>query len=76
MKENLSNAPVMPTDDQLYAEVARLREVNDDLRASALWWKQLYETAMVRRRDADAALFREDSRLEWLGSGDSGRHPS
>ena len=76
MKENLSNAPVMPTDDQLYAEVARLREVNDDLRASALWWKQLYEAAITRGRDVDAPLLREDVGLELQASGGSRRHPS
>jgi len=31
--------------DNLRAEVYRLREDNDDLRASALMWKELYEAA-------------------------------
>jgi hypothetical protein len=74
--DNLSNAPAIVTDDELCAEVARLREVNDDLRASALRWKQLYEAAMSRGRDADAPLLREDARLELQASGHSRRHPS
>jgi hypothetical protein len=31
--------------DNLRAEIYRLREDNDDLRASALMWKELYEAA-------------------------------
>lgn len=75
MKDNLSNASAMATDD-LRAEVARLRDVNDDLRASALWWKQLYEAAMMRGRDADAPLLPQDVRVELQASGHSRRHPS
>jgi len=76
MKDNLSNASAMSTDDDLWAEVARLREVNDDLRASALWWKQLYEAAMARGHDADTSVLPGDVRLELQVSRDSRRHPS
>lgn len=76
MKDSPSNAAAMSTDDALCAEVARLRDVNDDLRASALWWKQLYEAAMMRGRDADAPLLPQDVRVELQASGHSRRHPS
>ena len=76
MTDNPSNTPAMATDDDLCAEVARLREVNDDLRASALWWKQLYEAAITRGRDVDTPLPREDVGLELQASGGSRRHPS
>ena len=42
--------PRLPaTGDDLSAEIHRLREANEDLRASALWWLRLYEAAVRRR---------------------------
>ena len=34
----------------LQRQIAALREDNEDLRASALWWQALYEEAQRRRR--------------------------
>jgi hypothetical protein len=40
----------------LRAEVARLREDNEDLRASLVLWVRLYEAAVARASELDARL--------------------
>jgi hypothetical protein len=40
----------------LRAEVARLREDNEDLRASLVVWVRLYEAAVARASELDARL--------------------
>ena len=47
--------PVAAAPDDLRREIERLREENADLRASALWWKQLYERVMTRSRGSGIA---------------------
>jgi len=39
----------------LRRQVAALREDNEDLRASALWWKALYEEAQRRCADLESS---------------------
>lgn len=39
---------------ELRQEIAVLREDAEDLRASASWWRRLYEAAIQRRADLDA----------------------
>jgi hypothetical protein len=39
----------------LQRQIAALREDNEDLRASALWWKALYEEAQRRCADLDSS---------------------
>lgn len=36
-------------------QIAALREDNEDLRASALWWKALYEQAQCRCADLESS---------------------
>jgi hypothetical protein len=38
------------------AEIARLREDNDDLRGSAFYWKRLYEAALRRVNELELRL--------------------
>jgi len=39
----------------LQRQIAALREDNEDLRASALWWKALYEEAQRRCADLESS---------------------
>jgi hypothetical protein len=39
----------------LRCQIAALREDNEDLRASALWWKALYEEAQRRCADLESS---------------------
>jgi hypothetical protein len=43
----------MNSGDDVLHELQRLREDNEDLRASALLWKKLYEAALTRARELD-----------------------
>ena len=57
----------------LQRQVAALREDNEDLRASALWWKALYEEAQRRCEDLESspkarAVARVDPRLTMTSS--------
>jgi hypothetical protein len=47
----------MTSDQQaeLRREIATLQEEAEDLRASAGWWRKLYEEAMRRRTEREAA---------------------
>jgi hypothetical protein len=38
--------PLEQKADVVAGQVRQLRQENDDLRASALWWKHLYESAV------------------------------
>jgi len=49
----------------LQHQVAALREDNEDLRASALWWKALYEAAQRRCAELESSpKARGNSRVE------------
>ena len=54
----------MTSDQQaeLRREIATLREDADDLRASAEWWRKLYEKAIRRRTERDAAAANKKAR--------------
>jgi hypothetical protein len=55
------------TDEEstLRRQVAALREDNEDLRASALWWKALYEEAQRRCADLESSSkARANARLD------------
>jgi hypothetical protein len=43
-----------PEEEPPHLEIARLREDNDDLRASALQWRELYESALRRANRLEA----------------------
>ena len=47
----------MTSDEQtdLRREITVLREEAEDLRASAVWWRTLYEEAIRRRGELEAA---------------------
>ena len=45
---NIPGSAVPEETSSVRRENAMLREDNDDLRASALWWKTLYEDALRR----------------------------
>src|SRR5262245_9621003 len=47
---------ILPRQDAaLRRQIAALREDNEDLRASALWWKALYEEAQRRCADLESS---------------------
>ena len=49
----------------LQRQIAALREDNEDLRASALWWKALYEEAQRRCADLESSSkARANARLD------------
>jgi hypothetical protein len=47
---------VVADEESVLLENAALREDNTDLRASALWWKTLYEDAQRRYADLERTL--------------------
>ena len=58
--DHLAGRPESPTstssdnrESELLREIASLREANEDLRASALWWRQLYDNAIDRSAGRD-----------------------
>jgi hypothetical protein len=54
--ESRSSAQLANDNARLRQETARLQEDNDDLRASAFYWKQLYEAAVKRANDLEEGL--------------------
>lgn len=60
-------------EEQLRRENAELRQDNEDLRASAVWWKTLYEEALRRCSDSEPrAGYRPDVRFQMKSPGRSG----
>jgi hypothetical protein len=79
MKDPQGVSPLAVTDDEaskLRRENAALREDNEDLRASALWWKALYEEALRRLADTEPSpkvriSSRHDVHLQMTSPGES-----
>ena len=53
---HVGSQDVVADEESVVRENAALREDNADLRASALWWKTLYEDAQRRYADLERTL--------------------
>jgi hypothetical protein len=55
-RPHVESQDVVPDEEStLQRQIAALREDNEDLRASALWWKALYEEAQLRCADLESS---------------------